>query len=143
MFPPGKTFTVGTNDGSHEINIDETTRILISTTVTIQANGTSENWEEFWGKTLVTLEGTANKIKQAYIKELATTLTTSTVTLDKIESATGAPNAILTKVQNPNQNGIILVKTPLENLDKIRDEILASPGNVSFAINGAKSGPLS
>ena len=28
-----RTFTIGTSDGSHEINIDETTRILISTTV--------------------------------------------------------------------------------------------------------------
>ena len=26
-----RTFTIGTSDGSHEINIDETTRILIST----------------------------------------------------------------------------------------------------------------
>ena len=37
-----RTFTVGTSDGSHEINIDETTRMLISATVTIQANGTFE-----------------------------------------------------------------------------------------------------
>ena len=121
-----RTFTIGTSDGSHEINIDETTRILISTTVTIQANGSSENWEDFWKNTLVTLEGTANRIKQAYINELATEPTTSTVTLDKLQTTTGAVNAILTKIQNPNQNGIKLVKAPLENLDKIRDEILAT-----------------
>ena len=114
--------------------------MLISTTVTIQANGSSENWEDFWKKTLITLEGTANGIRQAYISELATTLTTSTVTLDKLKTATGAVNAILTKVQNPNQNGVTLVSAPLENLDKIRDEILAKQGNEAFDVDGSMSG---
>lgn len=135
-----RTFTIGTSDGSHEINIDETTRILISTTVTIQANGSSENWEDFWKNTLVTLEGTANNLKQAYINELATELTTSTVTLDKLQTATGAINAIFTKIQNPNQNGIKLISAPLENLDKIRDEILTKPGNEAFEIDSSMSG---
>ena len=72
--------------------------------------------------------------------ELATTTNIATITLDKLQTATGGTNAILVKITNNNQNGVKLISAPLENLDKIRDEILASPGNQTFNINGAKAG---
>ena len=46
-----------------------------------------------------------------------------------LQKATGGANAVLVKITNNNQNGIKLVSAPLENLGRIRDEILASPGN--------------
>ena len=74
-------------------------------------------------------------MKQVYVKELATTLDTATVTLDKIKSATGGTNAILTKIQNPNQNGITLEAGPLEGLEKLRDTILQTAGNQTVIVN--------
>ena len=62
------------------------------------------------------------------------------ITLDKLNEATGGANAILVKITNDKQNGIKLISAPLTNLDKIRDEILASPGNQIFNINGAQAG---
>lgn len=130
-----REFTVTAADGSHDFLINETIRILISKTITIQAKGDSTDWEEFWGNTLLTLEGTANGIKQTYVKELATTLTGPIVTLDKLQTATGGTNAILTKIQNPNQNGITLEAGPLESLEKLRDAILQTPGNQALIVN--------
>lgn len=130
-----REFTVTAADGKHDFVINETIRILISATVTIQANGNSTNWEKFWENTLLTLEGTSNGVKQVYVKELATTLDTTTVTLDKLQDVTGGTNAILTKIQNPNQNGITLEAGPLEGLEKLRDTILQTPGNQTVIVN--------
>jgi hypothetical protein len=130
-----REFTVTAADGKHDFVINETIRILISATVTIQANGSSTDWTKFWENTLLTLEGTSNGVKQVYVKELATTLDTATVTLDKLQDATGGPNAILTKIQNPNQNGVTLEAGPLEGLEKIRDIILQTPGNQAVIVN--------
>ena len=88
----------------------------------------------------ITLEQTANGNKEFTGAELATTTNTATITLDKLKTATGGTNAVLVKITNNNQNGVKLVSVPLENLDKIGDEILASPGNEVFNVNGAKAG---
>lgn len=130
-----REFTVTANDGTHDFLINETIRILISSTVTIQANGSSIDWEEFWGNTVLTLEGTTNGIKQINVKELATTLTGPTVTLNNLETATGGTNAILTKIQNPNQNGVTLEAGPLGSLEKLRDAVLQTPGNQALIVN--------
>ena len=130
-----REFTVKAADGTHDFVINETIRILVSETVTIQANGSSTDWPKFWENTLLTLEGASNGVKQVYVKELATTLNTPTITLDKLESATGGPNAILTKIQNPNQNGVTLEAGPLEGLEKLRDTILQTPGNQAVIVN--------
>lgn len=130
-----REFTVTASDGKHDFTINETIRILISSTVTIQANGSSSDWEKFWENTLLTLEGTTNGTKQIHAKELATTLTGPTITLDKLQDATGGTNAILTKIQNPNQNGVTLEASPLENLEILRDTILQTPGNQVLTVN--------
>lgn len=130
-----REFTVTAADGAHDFVINETIRILISATVTIQANGNSTDWTKFWENTLLTLEGTSNGVKQVYVKELATTLDTATVTLDKLQAITGGTNAILTKIQNPNQNGVTLEAGPLEGLEKLRDTILQTPGNQAVIVN--------
>lgn len=130
-----REFTITASDGSHKFVINETIRILISSTVTIQANGSSSNWKEFWENTLLTLEGTTNRVKQVYAKELATTLTGPTITLDKLKNATGGTNAILTKIQNPNQNGVTLEAAPLEALENLRDTILQTAGNQILIVN--------
>lgn len=130
-----REFTVTATDGKHDFVINETIRILISATVTIQANGSSTDWAKFWENTLLTLEGTSNGVKQVYVKELATTLDTTTVTLDKLQDVTGGTNAILTKIQNPNQNGVTLEAGPLEGLEKLRDTILQTAGNQTVIVN--------
>lgn len=135
-----RDYTVTLNDGKLEAGNGETTRALISETTSIQGNGIITDWTKFWENCIITLEQTANGNKEFTGAELATTTNTATITLDKLQTATGGTNAILVKITNNNQNGIKLVAAPLENLDKIRDEILASPGNQVFNINGAQAG---
>lgn len=135
-----RDYTVTLNDGNHEVRNGETTRALISATTSIQGNGIITDWTKFWENCIITLEQTANGKKEFTGAELATTTNIATITLDKLQEATGGANAILVKITNNNQNGIKLVSAPLENLDKIRDEILATPGNEVFNINGAKAG---
>nr|DAW09067.1 MAG TPA: Major capsid protein [Microviridae sp.] len=135
-----RNYTVTLNDGKHEVGNGEITRALISATTSIQGNGIITDWTKFWENCIITLEQTANGKKEFTGAELATTTNTATITLDKLKEATGGTNAILVKITNNNQNGIKLVSVPLENLDKIRDEILTSPGNQVFNINGAKAG---
>lgn len=135
-----RTYNVMLDDGKHEVGNGETTRALISKTTSIQGNGIITDWTKFWENCIITLEQTTNGNKEFTGAELATTTDTATITLDKLQTATGGPNAILIKIANNNQNGIKLVSAPLENLDKIRDEILASPGNQIFSINGAQAG---
>ena len=135
-----RNYTVTLNDGKHEVGNGEITRALISATTSIQGNGIITDWTKFWENCIITLEQTTNGNKEFTGVELATTTNTATITLDKLQEATGGTNAILVKITNNNQNGIKLVSAPLENLDKIRDEILASPGNQEFSINGAKAG---
>lgn len=135
-----RNYTVTLNDGKHEVENGETTRALISATTSIQGNGIITDWTKFWKNCIITLEQTTNGNKEFTGTELATATDTATITLDKLQEATGGTNAILVKITNNNQNGIKLVSAPLENLDKIRDEILASPGNQVFNINGAGAG---
>ena len=135
-----RNYTVTLDNGKHEVRNGETTRALISATTSIQGNGIITDWTKFWENCIITLEQTTNGKKEFTGTELATTTNTATITLDKLQTATGGTNAILVKITNNNQNGIKLVSAPLENLDTIRDEILASPGNQAFNINGAKAG---
>lgn len=135
-----RNYTVTLNDGKHEVGNGEITRALISATTSIQGNGIITDWTKFWENCIITLEQTTNGNKEFTGAELATITNTATITLDKLKTATGGANAILVKITNNNQNGIKLVSVPLENLDKIRDEILANPGNQAFSINGTKAG---
>ena len=66
-----REFTVTAQDGGHKYVINETIRILISASVTILANGSSTGWEQFWGNTLLTLEGTANGKKTVVCKRIS------------------------------------------------------------------------
>lgn len=135
-----RDYTVTLSDGKHEVRNGEIIRALISKSVSIQGNGVITDWTKFWENCIITLEQTTNGKKEFTGTELATTTNTATITLDKLQTATGGENAILVKITNNNQNGIKLVSVPLKNLDDIRDEILASPGNQVFNINGAKAG---
>lgn len=135
-----RDYSIILNDGKHEVGNGETTRALISATTSIQGNGIITDWKKFWENCIITLEQTTNGKKEFKGTELATTTNTATITLDKIKEATGGTNAVLVKITNNNQNGIKLVSARLENLDTIRDEILATPGNKVFNINGTKAG---
>lgn len=135
-----RDYTVTLDSGRYEVTNGEKTRALISATTSIQGNGIITDWGKFWENCIITLEQTTNGKKEFTGTELATTVNTATITLDKLNTATEGPNAILVKITNNNQNGIRLVSAPLENLDKIRDEILACPGNQAFNINGAQAG---
>ena len=43
-----RDYTVTLNDGRHEVGNGETTRALISTTVSIRGNGIITDWKKFW-----------------------------------------------------------------------------------------------
>ena len=129
-----RDYTVTLGDGKHEVRNGETFRGLVAVSTSIQGNGTVTNWTKFWENCIITLEQTTNGNKEFRGTDLATTTSTAIITLDKLETATGGPNAILVKITNNNQNGIKLVSASLGNLDKIRDEILAHPGNQVFKL---------
>ena len=114
-----RSYTVTLNDGKHEVGNGEKTRALIAGTTSIQGNGIIENWTQFWENCIITLEQTTNGGKEFTGAELATKTDTATITLNKLQEATGGTNAILVKITNNNQNGIKLVSAPLENLGQI------------------------
>ena len=107
------------DDGKHEVGNGEKVRALVSKTVSIQGNGIITDWTKFWENCIIILEQTTNKNKEFTGAELATITNTATITLDKLEKATGGPGAILVKITNNKQNGIKLVPAPLENLYKL------------------------
>ena len=99
-----RDYTVALNDGKHEVRNGEIIRALISATTSIQGNGIITDWTNFWKNCIITLEQTTNGNKEFTGEELATTTNTATITLDKIQAATGGTNAILVKITNNNQN---------------------------------------
>ena len=128
-----RNYTVTLNDGKHEVGNGETTRALISATTSIQGNGIITDWTKFWENCIITLEQTANGKKEFTGAELATTTDTATIILDKLQAATGGPNAILVKITNNNQNGIRLISVPLEEPSFINQRLIGLRRNQKYA----------
>lgn len=96
-------------------------------------NWNAQAWQNFWGTVTIyyTTSDAPTTIKEAIAKNQTSTSTEPSITLDKIQNG-----IILRKISWQNTDRAINLQTfPLETLDLIRDEILATKGNVVYQID--------
>lgn len=109
------------------------------------------NYDEYWSNLVLKYNRANNLVETEHtIKYLAgkdgQELNTDTVTLSNLDIMLGSQYATTIKLylkKGYNINDVHLASIPLENLDKIRDEILAKPGNEQFTVNESKFKPFS
>lgn len=116
--------------------------ITESTTVTASENKPDNlTWEQIWETTSVTVvygEPNKNLIKSGKMSELTDIYNTNTIRLTKLDSFLGnAQPAGLAYLYNTTleENYVNLKPFPLEEIDKLREMILATPGNQKFDLN--------
>lgn len=117
----------------------------MNNTVTLQASGNVKNFGDFWTSLVIKVYNPSNGSSlTVYINNAATNYSTKKITLDKIgtnelagyttiqgvyiKTPVFGDSANYQKMFN-NSLSSILNEKKLETLDKIRDEILKSPGN--------------
>ena len=150
--------TINIKNSSGEIQtlrLNQTTDIMINKESTLTYNlhsgETNVDYSEYWenlviryyrSNATITTDHTA-----AFLSGLeGDALNVQTITLKNLELAPGYKNGKIERIflKNTYQpNNIHLTAVPLENLDKIRDEILAKPGNQVFTVNESKLKPFS
>lgn len=109
------------------------------------------NYDEYWSNLVLKYNRANNLVETEHtIKYLAgkegQELNTETVTLSNLDIMLGSKYATTIKLylrKGYNIQNVHLTSIPLENLDKIRDEILAKPGNEQFTVNESKLKPFS
>lgn len=117
-------------------------------TVTLQASDNIKNYGNFWTSLVIKVYNPSKGSSlTVYINNAATNYSTKKITLDKIgkNELTGYTTIQGVYIKTPisgdsanyqkmfnNSLGSILSEKELETLDKIRDEILKSPGNVTL-----------
>ena len=125
----------------------------MNNTVTLQASESVRNFGDFWKSLVIKVYNPSNgNSSTIYISNKATNYSTKKITLDKIEKNELAGYTtiqgvyIKTPASGDSSNykkmfndslGSILSKQKLETLDKIRDEILKTPGNQTLMLEGS------
>ena len=124
----------------------------INNTVTLEASGNVKNFGDFWTSLVIKVYNPSNgRSLTVYINNATTNYSTKEITLDKIGNGELAGYTTIQGVyiKTPvfgdsrdyqrtfnNSLGSVLNEQELETLNKIRDEILKSPGNVALALDG-------
>lgn len=130
-----RTFTINTGQYSTQGTAGEKFVVTISNVSTIQANTQNppESWKQFWENVRIQTINDGEFIAS----ELAGdgNYNTQTITLKQLSNATGKNTIVTSKIENFNGTGVKLRSFPLENIDKMRDLILQTPGNTQFSIN--------
>ena len=125
----------------------------MNNTATLEASDNVKNYGDFWKSIIIKVYNPSNGSSlTVYINRATTNYSTKKITLDKIGKNELAGYTtiqgiyIKTPVFGDSENyqkmfnnslGSILNENKLEVLDKIRDEILKTPGNTSLAIDKA------
>lgn len=163
-----KNFYIINNEASNTIEVTsseylgpqimvlgQTRRLKINKETTLKYVGkTGEqniNYDEYWSNLVLKYNRANNLIETEHtIKYLAgmegKELNTDTVKLSNLDIMLGSQYATTIKLylrKAYNIQNVHLSSIPLENLDKIRDEILAKPGNEVFTVNESKLKPFS
>lgn len=122
-------------------------------TVTLQASDNVKNFGDFWTSLVIKVYNpSSGKSLTVYINNASTNYSTKKITLDKIgkgelagyttiqgvyiKTPVFGDSANYQKMFN-NSLGSILSELKLETLDKIRDEILKTPGNAELSLENA------
>lgn len=125
----------------------------MSTVTTLEAGSNVKNFGDFWTSLMIKVynPGTGRSLTFSVSNE-TTNYSAKKITLDKLEkgrlagyttiqgiyvrTSTSESNISYQKIFNDSL-GTILSEEKLETLDKIRDEILKTPGNTSLSIDSA------
>lgn len=127
-------------------------------TATLEAGPEVKDYANFWKSIKIRFYNPSNGMaKEAYINYLTSNSTTKKITTDKISTIFPSGNSLegYTTIQGiyvgqfpgdetlyRNSLNTILVEQKLETLDKIRDEILKSPGNITLKMSKTSDGEV-
>lgn len=108
------------------------------------------NYREYWENLVIRYFNTTGITEidhtAAFLSGLeGDALNVPTITLQNLELAPGTKEGVIRKAwlkANFIPKNVHLEAIPLENLDKIRDELLAKPGNQVFELNSSKLKPF-
>lgn len=125
----------------------------INNTTKLKASDNVKNYTEFWKSIKIRFQNPSTKqFKESYVNYLTSNSSTQTITTDKITTIFPAENSLngYTTIQGifvgqfpgdeelfNNSLKTILSEQNLETLDKIRDEILKTPGNTKLSLEKA------
>ena len=120
-------------------------------TATLEAGAEVKDYANFWKSVKIRFYNPSNNMtKEAYINYLTTNSATKKITTDKISKIFPSGDSLegYTTIEGiyvgqfpgdetlyRNSLNTILVEQKLETLDKIRDEILKSPGNITLKMS--------
>lgn len=130
-------------------------QVPMNNTATLEAGEEVKDYDKFWKSVKIKFYNPSNGMsKEAYINYLTSNSTTKKITTDKISTAFPKENSLVgyTTIQGiyvgkfpedetlyGNSLNTILSEQKLETLDKIRDEILKTPGNTELSLGNAKT----
>ena len=120
----------------------------------LQASDNVKNYDDFWKSVKIRFYNPSTKqSKESYINYLTSNSNTQTITTDKITTVFPAGNSLDgyttikgiyvgkfpgDEIRYNSSLRTILKESKLETLDKVRDEILKSPGNIELEMSNTK-----
>lgn len=141
--------------GNNEtIRLRQNVDVYVNKTSTITYNlypkEVNPNYKEYWENLVIRYFNTTGITEidhtAAFLSGLeGDALNVPTITLSNLELAPGVTEGVIRKMwlkANFIPKNVHLEAIPLENLDKIRDELLAKPGNQVFELNSSKLKPF-
>lgn len=149
------TLTVKNIIGDNEtVRLGQNVDVYVNKSSTITYNLYQEevnpNYREYWENLVVRYFNTTGITEidhtAAFLSGLeGDALNVPTITLSNLELAPGVTEGVIRKMwlrANFIPKNVHLEAIPLENLDKIRDELLAKPGNQVFELNSSTLKPF-
>lgn len=142
---------IGNNEN---IRLGQNVDVYVNKTSTITYNlyqgEVNPNYKEYWENLVIRYFNTKGITEidhtAAFLSGLeGDALNVPTITLSNLELAPGVTEGVIRKVwlkTNFIPKNVHLEAIPLENLDKIRDELLAKPGNQVFELNSSTLKPF-
>lgn len=141
-------------ENNETVRLGQNVDVYVNKTSTITYNlhegEVNPNYKEYWENLVIRYFNTTGITEidhtAAYLSGLeGDALNVPTITLSNLELAPGVREGVIRKVwlkTNFIPKNVHLEAIPLENLDKIRDELLAKPGNQVFEVNASKLKPF-
>ena len=143
-----KTFTAQVGQ-----NVNQEWTGPIANTATLKAGDNVKNYTSFWKSVKIRFYNPSTKqSKESYVNYLTSNSNKQTITTDKITAVFSAGNSLngYTTIQGiyvgnfPGDEALynsslesMLNEQKLETLDKIKDEILRTPGNIALSLDSA------
>lgn len=119
-----RNVTIITGDNNYDYVLGSSIRIYVDGSTALKINKSGADAQSIWENMTLTLGGQPTKLSSITNSELTSNIVSLNLTKD----------VLLTKIEVKNQNGVALLQDNLEILDKIRDLILQTAGNVPFNV---------